>query len=123
MKKSLPVPEAAPLGALANALGALGFRDAGGAVPPVTAPAAAAPPQPGKVVVRRETSGRKGKTVTVIRGLSLRPTERDALVKTLKTGLGTGASVEDDAIVVQGDLVDRVVAALERAGVRRVIAG
>ena len=62
-------------------------------------------------------------TVTVIRGLSLRPPERDALVKTLKTGLGTGASVEDDAIVVQGDLVDRVVAALERAGVRRVIAG
>ena len=125
MKKTPPAPDAAPLGALASALGALGFRDAGSDVPPAAAPAAPAPAPAavGKVVVRRETQGRKGKTVTVIRGLALSPGARDALVKQLKTGLGTGAGVEDDAIVVQGDLVARVVALLEREGVRRVVAG
>jgi len=73
----------------------------------------------GKIVVRRETKGRKGKTVTRISGLS--PTELAPLSKKLKKALGCGASVEGEDLVLLGSLVDRTADWLESGGAKRVV--
>lgn len=76
-----------------------------------------------KLVVRRERSGRGGKTVTVVEGLRLSDDARTALCKRMKKKLGTGATVQDADIVVQGALVERVASWLEGEGASRVVRG
>ena len=71
-----------------------------------------------KVVVRVTRKGRGGKTVTVIQGV-LR--DHASTAKTLKKTLGTGARVEGEEIVVQGDQRDRVADWLEAQGVKKVV--
>jgi translation initiation factor 1 len=70
----------------------------------------------GTVRVSRETQGRKGKGVTVITGLGLRPTELDALTAELKKHCGSGGSSGDGRIEIQGDHRDRLVEELIRRG-------
>jgi translation initiation factor 1 len=70
----------------------------------------------GVVRVSRETQGRKGKGVTVITGLGLPPNELDALATELKKHCGSGGSVENGRIEIQGDHRDRLVAELIRRG-------
>ena len=75
----------------------------------------AARPQPagdGVVRVSRETKGRAGKGVTLVKGLPLAPAELVALGKQLKAACGSGGTVKDGVIEVQGDHVERVMAAL-----------
>ena len=55
------------------------------------------------VRVSRETKGRNGKNVTVIRGLELDPAALTLLGKELKTACGSGGTVTDGVIEVQGD--------------------
>ena len=75
-----------------------------------------------KLVVRKEKKGHGGKTVTVVSGVV--HNYRDEICTALKKSLGTGARVDDEgAIVVQGDVVDRVIAALEKVGAKKVIKG
>lgn len=76
---------------------------------------------PGKVVVRRQTKGRGGKTVTRVTGVTA--AELDALAAEMKRALGCGAKVEDGDVLLLGDVADRAVAWLESAGARRVIRG
>ena len=76
-----------------------------------------------KLVVRRERSGRGGKTVTVVEGLRLSDDARTALCKRMKKKLGTGATVQDADIVVQGALVERVASWLEAEGASKVVRG
>jgi translation initiation factor 1 len=83
--------------------------------------AAAAPD--GRARVRRETAGRGGKTVTVVRGLALDDVALQALGKRLRTQCGTGGSVIDGRIELQGDHVERVIAALAAAGIGAKRAG
>ena len=81
-----------------------------------TCRAAAAPRGDGIVRVQRETKGRGGKAVTVVRGV---PLEAAALVKLgqdLKAACGSGGTVKDGDIEVQGDHVDKVVALLQQRG-------
>ena len=76
----------------------------------------AVPAGDGKVRVSRETKGRGGKTVTLVRGL---PLEADALAtlgKQLRTACGTGGAVKDGVIELQGDHVERVMASLKDGG-------
>jgi translation initiation factor 1 len=75
-------------------------------------------PSDGIVRVSRETGGRGGKTVTVVRGVPLAPEALAALAKSLKAACGTGGTAKDGAIELQGDHRDAVVARLERAGWR-----
>jgi translation initiation factor 1 len=89
------------------------------AAPPVE-PAPAEKPGPTRAVVRFERKGRGGKAVTVVEKLGLRPRELEAWLGELKRALGCGGQVEGDALVLQGDLRDRVRAQLEARGVRRV---
>jgi translation initiation factor 1 len=78
--------------------------------------AAPAPAGDGIVRVSRETSGRKGKGVTVVRGLALDPAALAALGKTLRTACGAGGTTKDGVIELQGDHRDAVVALLAKDG-------
>jgi translation initiation factor 1 len=70
----------------------------------------------GKVRVRRETAGRKGKGVTVVLGLPLTLAELTETGKKLKAACGTGGTVKDGTIEIQGDHVEKVMAWLTQAG-------
>jgi len=78
--------------------------------------AAAAVAPGGAVRVSRETKGRGGKVVTVIRGLSLDPAALAALGKQLKAACGAGGTVKDGTIELQGDHCERAIAALKDRG-------
>ena len=68
------------------------------------------------VRVSRETKGRAGKGVTLVKGLPLAPAELTSLGKQLKAACGSGGTVKDGVIEVQGDHVERVMAALTAQG-------
>lgn len=70
----------------------------------------------GVVRVLRETKGRGGKAVTVVRGA---PGDAAALVKLgqeLKAACGSGGTVKDGVIEVQGDHVEKVMVLLQQRG-------
>ena len=66
-----------------------------------------------KVVVRREKKGRGGKTVTRVCGLRLSEKRLAEVQREMKRSLGCGASVEDEEIVLQGELTARAAKWLE----------
>jgi predicted translation initiation factor SUI1 len=70
----------------------------------------------GIVRVRRESKGRGGKTVTVIYGVPMAPQELSSLAARLKKKCGTGGTVKEGTIVIQGDVVDAVMPLLEKEG-------
>ena len=83
-------------------------------------------PAPSKstvVRVGRETKGRGGKGVTIISDLPLDEENLTELATKLKTRLGTGGTVKDGRIEIQGDHRDRIVAELEGLGYRVKRAG
>lgn len=75
-----------------------------------------APPSDGVVRVSRQTKGRKGKGVTLITGVPL----DDAGIKTLATRLkqrcGSGGTVKDGVIEIQGDHCALLVEELKKQG-------
>lgn len=77
---------------------------------------AAVPAGDGVVRVSRETKGRGGKAVTVVKGLVLGTLELAALGKQLKAACGSGGAVKDGVIEIQGDHVEKVMAALKALG-------
>jgi translation initiation factor 1 len=68
------------------------------------------PSQPGKIVakLRMEKKGHSGKSVTVVAGLPRNAVFLKELSQELKRACGTGGTVSDDSIELQGDLRDRV---------------
>jgi translation initiation factor 1 len=70
----------------------------------------------GVVHVSRETKGRAGKGVTLIKGLALEAVALNELGKQLKTGCGSGGTVKDGVIEVQGDHVERIMQTLKDKG-------
>jgi translation initiation factor 1 len=77
------------------------------------APAASAD---GIVRVSRETKGRGGKAVTLVRGLALDHASLDKLAKQLKAACGSGGTVKDGVVEVQGDHCDKVLGFLQAQG-------
>ena len=73
--------------------------------------------------IRRETGGRGGKTVTTIAGLALDDAPLAALAKRLKAACGTGGTVREGTIELQGDHRDAVLALLAKEGFRGKLAG
>lgn len=63
----------------------------------------ARPSTDGIVRLHRESKGRGGKAVTIIRGLPLNDTEMKALAKKLKQRCGVGGAVKAGAVEIQGD--------------------
>jgi translation initiation factor 1 len=79
-------------------------------------PTAAASVSDGIVRISRETKGRGGKAVTVVRGLALNPMALEKLAKQLKGACGSGGTVKDGVVEVQGDHCDKVLALLAGQG-------
>ena len=77
----------------------------------------------GVVRVGRETKGRKGKGVTVITGLPLADDELARLATRLKKRCGSGGTVRDGLIEIQGDHRDLLVTELDGLGYRVKRAG
>jgi translation initiation factor 1 len=78
-------------------------------------------PDDGVVRVFREKGGRGGKTVTVVRGLPLGEVQQVA--SDLKRHCGTGGSVKDGAVEIQGDHREKAAARLESRGYTVKLAG
>ena len=74
------------------------------------------PATDGIVRVSHETMGRKGKGVTVVKGVALDAAGLTALGKQLKTACGSGGTVKDGVIEIQGDHRELVIAALVKQG-------
>jgi translation initiation factor 1 len=79
---------------------------------------AAAEPIPARIVakLRMEKKGRGGKTVTVVFGLPKNPEFLKDLAQDLKRACGTGGTVTDDGVELQGDLRERVREVLDARG-------
>jgi translation initiation factor 1 len=77
----------------------------------------------GRVKVRRETAGRRGKAVTTVSGVPLGDQELKALARRLKKRCGVGGSTKGGVIELQGDHRDTVVQVLRAEGYDVVLAG
>ncbi|MCY7410338.1 MAG: translation initiation factor [Chitinophagales bacterium] len=68
--------------------------------------------------VRIEKHHRGGKVVTVVDGFNGNEKDMEALCKTLKTKCGTGGTVKDGLILIQGEMKERIVKLLIELGYR-----
>lgn len=93
------------------------------AVAGCTCKAQAAPPGDGNVRVMLQTKGRGGKAVTLVKGLALDSPGLAALGKQIRSACGSGGTVKDGIIEVQGDHCDLVMAELGKRGHRPKRAG
>jgi translation initiation factor 1 len=75
---------------------------------------------PARAVVRYERKHRGGKEVTLVEKLELKADELTKWCRELKQALGCGGSVEESAIVLQGDQRTRLPALLTARGVGKV---
>lgn len=80
-------------------------------------------PLAAKIVVRRERKGRGGKTATLIEGVALQGAALEGFAREMRQALGTGGGIEDAAIVLAGDQVERAIAWLRSKGATRLVAG
>lgn len=80
-------------------------------------------PRDGIIRIRRETKGRKGKGVTVLSGFELCHSDLKAMATKLKRQCGTGGSVKDGTILIQGDHRQALLAELTRQGYQVKLAG
>jgi translation initiation factor 1 len=72
--------------------------------------------KPTTVRVGREVKGRAGKGVTTVTGLPMSPSDIDSLATRLKKRCGSGGTVRDGVIEIQGDHRDTIVAELIKLG-------
>lgn len=81
------------------------------------------PPGAQTVYLHHESKGRAGKGVTLLKGLALPPADLAALAKTLKQACGTGGTVKDGVIEIQGEQREKIAALLRGLGFKVKIAG
>jgi translation initiation factor 1 len=81
------------------------------------------PPGQQTVYLHRESGGRGGKAVTLVKQLVLSADDLKALAKTLKQECGTGGTVKDGVIEIQGEQRERIADVLRKLGYRVKIAG
>jgi translation initiation factor 1 len=91
----------------------------GAAAPPVRKERAPPP----RAVLRLERKGRAGKEVTVVEQLELSAPEKSAWLSDMRRSLGCGGTLEEGALVLQGDHRKGVEAYLREHGVARVSIG
>lgn len=106
------------------ALSSAGLPPAPGNPPPETATKPAPKKNRGRVDIIREKAGRGGKTVTVVRGfVGIGLPEKEQLAKAMQKACGTGGTVKDGQIEIQGDQREQVARILTAANFRPVFAG
>ncbi len=88
-----------------------------------TSHAKSLPPQQQTVYLHRESSGRAGKAVTLVKKLSLSEEALKALAKKLKQECGTGGTVKEGVIEIQGEHREKIADVLQKLGYKVKIAG
>ena len=73
--------------------------------------------------IRREKKGRKGKTVTSISGFQEGTDDLKQVAKNLKSKCGTGGSIKDGIIIIQGDYRQTIQSELQKQGFKIKLAG
>jgi len=73
--------------------------------------------------IHRESKGRRGKTVSVIEGLSMDDGQMKTLMKHIKSQLGTGGSLKHGMIEIQGDHREKILHILEKRGIVAKLSG
>jgi len=127
--KRVSSPEQAPTGDGGGAFGHKPFDalSSEGLPPgPAVSPPAAKPARSnrGRVDIVRQKAGRGGKTVTVVKnfvGIGLQ--EKEQLAKAIQKACGTGGTVKNGQIEIQGDKRAEAAEILSQAGFRPVFAG
>ena len=107
---------------MARLLGGGGEAPRQEAVEPEKKSISEAPKKPMTVKVGRETAGRRGKGVTTVFDMPVDEVALKELAAKLKQRCGTGGTVKNGRIEIQGDQRERIVAELEKLGfkVKRV---
>ena len=77
----------------------------------------------GIIRIQREIKGRKGKTVTTVSGFQISAGELKSLATQLKRSCGTGGSVKDGVIIIQGDHRNTLITELKKRGFETKVAG
>jgi translation initiation factor 1 len=77
----------------------------------------------GIIRIRRELKGRKGKKVTSISGFQEETDDLKQIGKNLKILCGTGGSIKDRVIIIQGDHRQTIKNELEKQGFKVKLAG
>jgi protein-tyrosine phosphatase len=110
------------MGLVARILGGGARQDSQSATVTEPPPVKELPRKPVTAKVGRETAGRRGKGVTTVFDMPLDEQGLKELATTLKQRCGTGGTVKDGRIEIQGDQRERIVAELEKLGykVKRV---
>jgi translation initiation factor 1 len=97
--------------------------DCGNPVNQCTCRKQTSPSVDGNVQVSRETKGRKGKGVTLIKGLAMDAATLGLMSKMLKTMCGSGGTVKKGIIEIQGDHIERILDYLKEQGIKAKQAG
>ena len=101
-----------------------GLPDGPETPPPGSGPAAPPKKNRGRVDIIRQKAGRGGKTVTVVTGfVGIGLPEKEQLTKKMQKVCGTGGTVKDGQIEIQGDKREEIARILTEAGFRPVFAG
>ena len=81
------------------------------------------PPAQQTVYLHRESKGRGGKGVTLLKELALNEADLSALAKTLKQACGSVGTVKDGVIEIQGQQREKIAEALRKLGYKVKLAG
>jgi len=81
------------------------------------------PPQQQDLRIQATRSGRKGKTVTIITGFQHKPESLSKLLKQLKAKCGTGGTVKDNTLEIQGEHKQKLLELLIKSGYKAKISG
>ena len=81
------------------------------------------PAQQQTIYLHRQSGGRGGKIVTLVKGLVLSEDDIKSLAKRLKNECGTGGTVKDSVIEIQGEHRQKIAVVLQKLGYKVKIAG
>ena len=81
------------------------------------------PPQQQTIYLHRETSGRRGNAVTLVKNLILSADDLKALARKLKQECGTGGTIKDGVVEIQGEQREKIAEILRKLGYKVKIAG
>lgn len=81
------------------------------------------PPQQQNIRIQASRKGRGGKTVTVIQGFQQSPDSLAQLLKKLKNQCGTGGTLKDETLEIQGDHTQKLLTLLVELGYKAKISG
>jgi len=81
------------------------------------------PPSQQTALIQKASKGRGGKVVTLVKSLHLSPDDHKALTKHLKQTCGSGGTLKDGVIEIQGDHRQAIAVALQHLGYKTKLAG